>query len=80
MLTPSQSADTFSGSSELFETCARAKDNGDDFPTIWRQILEPHPLVTGLPRQALDGDTPVLDVRLRTGQTLRFRTFGFHLI
>lgn len=53
--------------------------DGHDFPEIWRMIISPHPLVAGLPVQAMDGEVPVLDTLLLTGQRLRFGEAGFSL-
>lgn len=66
-------------SEALHEACNAALHDGLDFPEIWRSIISRHPLVAGLPVQALDGDTPVLDILLLTGQCLRFGHFGFIL-
>ena len=63
----------------LLDACNAARRQGADFPSIWWQIIEPHPMVAGLPVQQLDGDQPVLDIPLRTGQRLRFGRDSFIL-
>lgn len=70
----------FALSRQLLDTCNRLRQQGHDFPTIWREIIEPHPLVAGIPVQAMEDAQPVLDIRLRTGETLRFRRVEFVLI
>ena len=34
---------------QLLESCRAGKAAGMDFPTIWHEILKPHPLVMGPP-------------------------------
>ena len=54
----------------LVEACEKARREGRDFPTVWWNILRPHPLVIGLPsHETVDGDARIL-ISLRTGQTL----------
>lgn len=67
-------------SSSLLDVCNRLRRDGRDFPTIWHAVIASHPLVTGLPVQAMEGDQPVLDIRLYSGQTLRFGRDEFALI
>lgn len=62
----------FRVSRELLEACNQARRDGADFPSIWWQIQEPHPLVLGIPTQTMDNDGPALDICLQTGQRLRF--------
>ena len=54
---------------ELLETCLAAQRGGLDFPTIWRLILDGHPLVAGIP---ISEPGPVLVVPLVTGDQLHF--------
>lgn len=63
----------------LLDACNAARRQGADFPTIWWQTIEPNPMVAGLPVQQLDGDQPVLDIPLLTGQRLRFGRDSFVL-
>lgn len=66
-------------SRELYQICCDARRRGLDFPTIWRAILEPHPLVRGVPVQVMDEDEPMLEVLLHSGHMLRFGRSGFVL-
>jgi hypothetical protein len=45
---------------------------GDDFPTVWQTLLRGHPLVDGMPRQRLEGNRSLLEIRLITGERLVF--------
>lgn len=56
----------------LLQECAAAMRRGQDFPAIWSQILKGHPLVLGVPVQAIQGDRPTLEMPLITGQRLVF--------
>lgn len=67
-------------SNHLLDLCNGLRLEGYDFPTIWHAVIAPHSLVTGLPVQALEDGQPVLDIRLYTGQTLRFGQSDFALI
>jgi hypothetical protein len=63
---------------ELLQACLAALAEGADFPTIWQDKLMRHPLVAGSPEQKMGADGPVLEVRLATGDRLRFGiTFSF---
>jgi len=64
---------------ELLQKCIAAAQAGADFPLVWRTVLKGHPLVLGAPIQRLDGDRPVLEVRLITGQRLLHGIQGFAL-
>lgn len=70
----------FALSRHLLDACNRHRREGHDFPTIWWDIIQGHPIVAGIPVQAMEGALPVLDIRLRTGETLRFRRTEFALI
>ncbi len=63
----------------LTEACNGARRAGFDFPTIWKEILSQHPLVTGVPLQTLSEAGPVLEIPLFAGQTLLFGATGFSL-
>jgi hypothetical protein len=45
---------------------------GIDFPTIWTTLLKGNILVDGIPQSVLEGNRPVLVVRLITGECLVF--------
>jgi hypothetical protein len=59
---------------DLLNACHAARRNGADFPTIWRNVLKDHVLVVGPPIQGGDVESPALEVRLLTGQSLVFRS------
>ena len=56
----------------LVEACNAERNNGADFPTIWRELLKAHPCVRGQPIQDSGEDGPVLRIPLITGQSLLF--------
>lgn len=56
----------------LVERCNAERNNGADFPTIWREVLKAHPYVCGLPIQDSNEDGPILRVPLITGKFLVF--------
>lgn len=66
-------------SKRLLDACNAARQQGTPFPAIWRQIIEPDPIVAGPPVQQMQDGQPVLDVPLRTGQRLRFGRDSFIL-
>lgn len=57
---------------DLARRCTEALRKGDDFPTVWQTLLKRHPLVEGIPRQRLDGNRSLLEIRLITGERLVF--------
>ncbi len=63
----------------LLQQCVAARVSGADFPTVWQNILRNHPLVIGPPIQRLEGQAPVLEIRLITGQRLIYDDKGFAL-
>ena len=64
---------------ELLEACNAARREGADFPTIWEKVLKGHRFVAGMPVQGWDVGGPVLEVRLITGQRIRFGVTGFSI-
>jgi len=56
----------------LAEVCTELVRKGTDFPTIWTTLLKGHSLVNGIPQSKLEGNRPVLVVRLITGELLLF--------
>jgi len=36
---------------ELVAKCNEALRKGVDFPTLWRTVIKPHPMVAGIPVQ-----------------------------
>jgi len=61
---------------DLARLCTDAVRKGNDFPTIWNTLLKKHPLVEGIPRQRLERNRSVLDIRLITGERLVFESEG----
>jgi hypothetical protein len=61
----------------LVEACNAARQAGLDFPRIWREILQRHPLVTGAPVQGIGEAGPHLEIPLFAGQVMMFDTSGF---
>lgn len=57
---------------ELLSRCRRAKAAGEDFPSIWVNILKGDPLTRGSPVQGHDGQTTTLNVHLSGGLQLVF--------
>jgi hypothetical protein len=57
---------------DLARRCTEVLRKGDDFPTVWQTLLKRHPLVEGIPRQRLDGNRSLLEIRLITGERLVF--------
>lgn len=64
----------------LLNACNAEKNKGADFPTIWKDILKPHPYVAGPPIQDRGGDGPILRIPLITGQVLVFLGSNFSLL
>jgi hypothetical protein len=56
----------------LATVCSELVRKGTDFPTIWATLLKGHSLVGGIPESRLEGNRPVLVVRLITGELLVF--------
>ena len=56
----------------LAEVCTELVRKGADFPTIWTTLLKRHSLVDGIPESRLEGNRPMLVVRLITGELLVF--------
>jgi len=54
--------------SELLESCAAARREGADFPTIWNTLLAKHPMVADLPWST----GGLLSIPLITGDQLVF--------
>lgn len=45
-----------------------------DFPTLWHEVLKPHPLVIGPPVQTVRDGQIRMEVRLITGAAIAFDT------
>jgi hypothetical protein len=58
--------------SDLARQCTVLVRKGNDFPTVWSILLKSHALVDGVPRQRLERDRSLLDIRLVTGEQLVF--------
>jgi hypothetical protein len=57
---------------DLARLCTEAVRRGEDFPTVWKALLQRHSLVDGIPRQRMEGKRSVLEIRLITGERLVF--------
>jgi len=55
---------------QLVAACERARLEGKDFPTVWRTVLRPHPLVIGLPTHEASGGEARIVISLRTGNKI----------
>ncbi|MCV3205503.1 hypothetical protein OHD62_06925 [Mesorhizobium sp. YC-39] len=64
----------------LLDACNAEKNQGADFPTIWKTILKAHPYVAGSPIQDSGEDGPILRIPLITGQFLVFLGSNFSLL
>jgi hypothetical protein len=54
----------------LVALCERARLEGADFPTVWRRVLRPSPLVIGLPTHDIERGKTRIVVALKTGQKI----------
>jgi len=45
-----------------------------DFPTLWNEVIKPHPMVIGPPVQTVRDGRIRLEVRLITGNAIVFDT------
>jgi hypothetical protein len=68
------------GVNDLLVRCRSAHGAGQDFPTIWNQIVRTHPLVLGLPIQVMIGSEPQLRVQLINGRSLCFGSGDIFLV
>ena len=64
----------------LLQACNAERRKGTDFPTIWKDVLNGHPWVKGLPIQDRGEDGPILRIPLITGQFLVFLGSHFSLV
>jgi len=58
---------SFERSRDLAQHCIELARNGNDFPTVWSTVLKRHALVEGIPHQAHDGNTSLLEIPLVIG-------------
>jgi hypothetical protein len=65
--------------SDLLQACRQAHEAGADFPTIWATVLKEHSLVVGPPFPGDDRNSPSVEVRLLTGQSIVYRGGDFSL-
>ena len=61
---------------DLAALCSELVRKGEDFPTVWANVLKGHALVNGLPESKLEGRRPVLEIKLITGERLMFDSEG----
>lgn len=64
---------------QLVAACEKARAAGVDFPTVWRTILRPNPLVIGLPNHEISKGEAQIVVSLRTGQKICSAVTGYTL-
>jgi len=64
---------------DLLARCVTARHRGDDFPTIWSDILRHHPLVLAIPVQVTTTTDPMLKIQLANGLSLYFQNGAFSL-
>ena len=57
---------------QLMDSCRAGKAAGMDFPTIWHNILKPHPLVMGPPVSTVRDGRIRMEVRLIAGGVIAF--------
>ena len=56
------------------QRCRAGEAAGLDFPTLWNEVIKPHPLVIGPPVQAVRHGRVCLEIRLITGGVIVFDT------
>lgn len=56
---------------DLLQLCSSARDQGADFPTVWRTVLRGHGLVAGMPIQMAADGCVWLEIPLTTGHRLK---------
>jgi len=57
---------------DLVERCRAGQAAGMDFPTLWNEVIKPHPMVIGPPVQTVRDGRIRLEVRLITGGAIVF--------
>jgi hypothetical protein len=57
---------------DLIALCQAGQASGLDFPTLWNEVLKPHPLVIGPPVQTVRDGRIRMEVRLITGGAIGF--------
>jgi hypothetical protein len=63
----------------LLNLCNAARQDGADFPTIWKGMLKDNRIVAGMPASRSTPFGPLLEVPLTTGEQLEFGPHGFSL-
>ncbi|MFT3728183.1 MAG: hypothetical protein QM759_10205 [Terricaulis sp.] len=64
---------------QLLAACESARQEGKDFPTVWRTVLQRSPLVIGLPGHEIrDGEARII-ISLTTGQQIGSSLAGYTL-
>jgi hypothetical protein len=59
---------------KLLAQCVDARDRGSDFPTIYQTLIAGHPMIAGVPVHANDGKSTWIEIALRSGQKLIYRS------
>ena len=57
---------------DLLHRCRAGQAAGMDFPTLWHEVIKPHPLVIGPPVQTVRDGKIRMEVRLITGGAIAF--------
>ena len=57
---------------DLLQRCRTGQAAGLDFPTLWHEIIKPHPLVIGPPVQTVRNGRIRMEVRLISGGAIAF--------
>ena len=57
---------------DLLRRCRAGQAAGMDFPTLWHEVIKPHPLVIGPPVQTVRDGKIRMEVRLITGGAIAF--------
>jgi hypothetical protein len=55
---------------DLVKRCIAARNAQADFPTVWKTVLQSHPLVASIPVHMINDGRAQLEVRLITGHRL----------
>jgi hypothetical protein len=58
--------------SDLARQCTELVRKGNEFPTVWSNLLKSHSLVEGIPRQRFERNRTLLHIPLVTGEQLVF--------
>ncbi len=71
MRIPAEAA-SMSTRADLMQRCHAGRAAGLDFPTLWNEVIKPHPLVIGPPVQTVRDGRIRMEIRLITGAAIAF--------